>query len=426
LAKKKKLEKAPREMTRRQVSRHKKQQRRQRIIFFSGIAIIVAVVAIIVGGWFMGEYIPLHTTIIEVYDTGFDTAYLIDTMVIYARQMGGAESLADVTNNIINQIMFNELIKQEAAKLGITVSDEEAKQLLGTEDVTINDAMINIAKSQILQSKLRSDYFDALIPQSDNQVDLRTMMVESDAVAQLVREKILNGENFTELVEKYAVDSLSISYNGSYGFHPSQIFTDVLMLSSIPVDYAFSADVKAGDVSMPLSDNESFKNLGYWLIRINERPTTDTANVSAVYLSSEEEALTIKARLEAGEELGPIVEQYSQYSTSIQTLGEMGIQSSSDNISNAYNGYVFNEDSVIGEWSEPISDTFLTKGGSWLAYVVDKEENMQLTDEDKNKLIEKLYNDWTSKIYTAASPFMINSITYDLELFAIEHASREL
>jgi hypothetical protein len=426
LAKKKKLEKAPREMTRRQLSRHKKQQRRQRIIFFGGIAIIVAIVAIIIGGWFMGEYIPLHTTIIEVYDTSFDISYLIDTLVMYGSQSGGSESLADATNTVVNQIMFNELIKQEAEKLGVTVSDEEAKQLLEVNGITINEAAINAVRGNILQSKLRTDYFDTLIPQSGTQVDLKAMMVEGDKVAQLVREKIMNGENFTKLVEEYAVDSLSISYNGSYGFHPYQVFTDVLTLNSIPVDYAFSPDVKAGDVSMPLSDNESFKELGYWLIRINERPTPDTANVSAVYLSTEEEALNIRARLVAGEELGPIVEQYSQHSTSIQTLGEIGIQSSSDNISNAYNGYVFNQDSVIGEWSEPISDTFSTKGGFWLAYIVDKEENREFTNEDRSTIIEKSYSDWISEIYTAASSFMISSLTEDLKLFAIERASREL
>ena len=160
MAKKKKIEKAPREMTRRQISRHKKQQRRQRFIFFGGLAIIIAVVLIIVGGWFIGEYLPLRTTIIEVYDTSFDTAYLIDTLVIYGMQQGGAESLVGKTNDVINTIMSNELLKLEAAKLGITVSDEEAARLWEGTGININDAALNIARAGILLGKLRSGHFD--------------------------------------------------------------------------------------------------------------------------------------------------------------------------------------------------------------------------------------------------------------------------
>ena len=423
MAKKKNVEKAPREMTRRQLSRHKKQQRRQRIIFFSGISIIIAVVLIILGGWFAGEYLPLRETIIQVYDTTFDTAYFIDTLVIFGKGQGSG-SLAGIAGAVINQIMGDELLKQEAGKLGINISDEEARQYWENSGISITDAAINLAKGQLLPDKLKSDHFDALVPHSDNQVNLRAMMVESNTVAQLVREKIVNGENFAMLVEQYAADALSISNNGSYGFHPASIFKTVL--NSILFDYAFSANVRPGDVSMPLSDNASYKQMGYWLIRVNDRPTEDSANVSAIYLSSEEEALVIRARLEAGEELGLIADQYSQYSASKQNHGEMGIVSSSDDFSDAYNGYIFNPATEVGKWSQPIRDDFSTQGGAWLVQVIDEEENRELTAEDRNKLIDKLYSDWTSSIWTAASPFMSNYLTDELQLWAIERASRKL
>jgi type VI protein secretion system component VasK len=73
LAKKKKTEKTPREMTRRQISAHRRQQRRQRFIFIGGIVVIAAIILVIAGGWTTSEYIPLHRTVITVNDTKFNT-----------------------------------------------------------------------------------------------------------------------------------------------------------------------------------------------------------------------------------------------------------------------------------------------------------------------------------------------------------------
>ncbi|OGO17706.1 MAG: hypothetical protein A2Z15_03290 [Chloroflexi bacterium RBG_16_50_11] len=425
MAKKKNAAKAPREMTHRQLSHHKRQQRRQRIIFFSGISIIVVVVLIIIGGWFAGEYLPLHKIVIQVYDAEFDTAYYIDTLVLLGKSQGSG-GLAGIGDSAVNRIMSDELLKQEAKKLGISVSEEEAKQFLESVGIPINDAAMNAAIGQLLPDKLKSGYFTTLVPESDNQVYMKAMMVESETVAQLVREKILNGENFTQLAEEYATNTYSKINKGDYGWHPASILIDQVG-SNIPLDYAFNADRIAGDVSAPLSDNESYKQMGYWLIRVNERPTEDSANVSAIYLGSEEEVLAVRARLEAGAELGPIADELSQYSTSKEKHGELGLITTSDNITDAYNGYVFSPAAEVGKWSQPVrEDVLWTRGGVWVVQVVDKEENRKLTTEDRTTLIENLYSQWTSDISSSASPFMVNNLTDDLQQFAIERASRKL
>jgi len=82
LAKKKKAEKPQREFTRRQLSHLQKQRRRQRIIFYGGISVIAAVVIIILVGWVVGEYIPVHRTVIKVNDTEFSMSYYIDVLEI--------------------------------------------------------------------------------------------------------------------------------------------------------------------------------------------------------------------------------------------------------------------------------------------------------------------------------------------------------
>jgi hypothetical protein len=429
LAKKKSKQNVQREMTHRQLSRYKRQQRRQRIIFFSGIGIIVAVVLIIVGGWFAGEYMPLHQTLLQIYDTKFDASFYIDTMVIFGRSQGST-SLSTIANSVINQITQNELMKQEAGKLGISVSDEEANQYLLSLNVPSNDAAIELARGALMADRMRNKYFASQVPTSDNQVNVNAMMVESPSVAREVREKVLNGENFSELVDQYAVDAGSNDVHGGYGEHPLSILKDKFA-STFPFDYISRVDVKTGDVSDPLSDNVSQKRLGYWLIRINDRPTLNSTNispvvsenmegthefsvnVSAILLGSQEEAITIRERLEAGETLGPIADQYSQYSTDNPNHGEMGLVAISQNVSDPFNLYAFDLSTDLGKWSQPIRDDtfYYTTGGFWIVQVVDKVENKELTTEDRDKLIGDLFTKWTSSIMDAGTPHVINNVS---------------
>jgi hypothetical protein len=425
LSKKNIIEKAPHEMTRRQLSRHQKQQRRQRIIFFSGIGIIVIVALIIAGGWLAGEYLPLHATILQVYDTKFSNQYFIDTLVIYGKSQG-AENLSSMANNILDQIKQNEIIRIEAEKLGITVSDEEAEQYLVGTGLTINDAFLELARGALLSSKMKDSYFGPQVPSSNVQLLVKAMMVESDTIAELVRQQILSGANFTQLVEQYAVDTASQDNKGDYGWHPISLFKDKLF-SIIPFDYLSREGIKAGDISESLSDNTSFKKLGYWLIRVNERPDDISANVSALLLKSEDEALAVRARLLAGEELGPIAANLSQYNISLTQQGELGLIYSTDNVSTVFNGYAFNPESPLGQWSEPLQDKEIySKGGVWVVWVEDKDNNKALTTEDQNTLIDDLYNAWITEINSAASAYVVSDMTQNLMDFAIQRAISEL
>ena len=369
---------------------------------------------------------PLHQTVLQVYDTKFDASFYIDTMVIFGRSQGST-SLSDIASSVINQIMQNELIKQEAGKLGISVSDEEAKQYLQSVNIPANDAAIELARGALLADRMRNKYFASQVPTSDNQVNVNAMMVESASVAREVREKVLNGENFSELVDQYAVDADSKDIHGDYGEHPLSILKDKFS-STFPFDYISRADIKAGDVSDPLADNVSTKKLGYWLIRVNDRTTLNStnmsptvsaneegtqeysANVSAILLGNKEEAVAIRERLEAGEALGPIADQYSQYSINNPNHGEMGLVAISQNVSAPFNSYAFDLSIELGEWSQPIRDDtfYYTTGGFWVVQVVDKEENKTVTTEDRDRLIGNLYTKWISEITSTATPYMVN------------------
>jgi parvulin-like peptidyl-prolyl isomerase len=422
---KKNVIKPQREMTHRQLSQHQRAQRRQRFIFFGGIGVIVIVALVIAGGWFAGEYMPLHAVILQVYDTKFDNSFFIDTMVVYGSSQSSID-LSQVASNILEQIKNNEILKRAAAELGITVSDEDALAYVSGTNLPVNDALIELARGALLTQKMKDDYFGSQVPTSQVQFLVKAMMVESDEVAQLIRAQILSGANFTELVQQYAVDTASKGNDGDYGWHPLSIFKDNFY-STVPYDYLAGEGIKAGDISEGLTDNTSYKKLGYWLIKLNERVDETTANVSAILLSSEEQALAVRARLLAGEELGPIADNLSQYNLSLAQHGELGLVYATDTVSTVFNGYVFNSETPLGQWSEPLKDDeSYTKGGVWVVWVEDKDDNKPLTTDDLNTLISDLFNNWQTQINNEAAEYVVNDLTQDLLNFAIERATARL
>jgi parvulin-like peptidyl-prolyl isomerase len=435
VAKKKKEEK-PREYTRRQLSHFQKQKRRQRIIFISGISVIVAIILIVSVGWYMTDYHPLHRTVIKVGSTKFDTSYYIDTLKIYNQiynsqaSTGYSMSIEQIDTYLPNIIIQNELIKQGAEPLGITISDADIKKSLESSNQSVSAASIDIMRAQQLETRIKDEYIGVQkVPVSDNQVHIMAMMVEDESVAEEVREKILNGDNFTTLVANYGKDSYSKTVNGDFGLHPRRILNENLD-ATVPIDYAFGAD--AGSVSPPLADNTTYKTIGYWLINVTDRPSDNESTVEALYLSDNEQALDIKARLEAGDNLTALADQYSQYSDSKEKHGEMGvITKPTDNtttaVSTAFDGYVFDPNTELGKWSDPIPDTLSTQGGYWLVKVVEKEIDAKLTDTDRSSLIDMAYSDWLDELSTQhASDIDQSGLTSDIREWAIARAENEL
>jgi parvulin-like peptidyl-prolyl isomerase len=389
-------------------------------LFYGGVFIIAAVVVIVLIGWYMGEYRPMHQTVIAVNDTEFDASYYIDAIRFVGRDQP-VEYLQSQADPLIQQIEQGELIRQAALKLGIIVSDDEAKQQLENAEMVVNDASVDLMRAELLRNRLYSDYFEPKLPASAEQVHIMAMLVESESWAKEVRARLENSENFTSLAEEFAQNYYSKEINqGDFGWHPRSILEEQLG-SSIAIDYAFSSE--SGTLSQPLEDKEEYKQLGYWLIKVLERQYEDEAVVQAVLLRDEEEAEEIKARLEAGEDLATIASEYSYYSESKDRGGELGTVSVGD-ISDAFDAYVFNPELEIGVWSEPIrDDVYWTQGGYWLIKVVDRDDDRELSVEDRDHLLEKAYNDWLSKLWLEnAAGINHTYMTPEVKQWVIEEA----
>ena len=113
--------------TKHQLSHWQKQKRRQRIILIAGMTIIAAVF-IIVGtgvyrGWYLPDYKPSHETIIEVNGTKYDMNYYIKAAELQSQ--GQTQYIQYFLDPVVTSLEQAEVIRQEALKLGISVSDAE-------------------------------------------------------------------------------------------------------------------------------------------------------------------------------------------------------------------------------------------------------------------------------------------------------------
>ena len=420
--KKKKAEKPPREFTRRQLSHWQRQKRRQRIIFGGGVFIIAAIILLVLVGWYIGEYRPLHQTAIRVNDTEFNMGYYIDTLKLAGREQS-VEYLQSVADRVVMEIEQNELIKQGAWQLGISISDDDVKKALEGSDIPVNDASLDAFRRELLRNRLYNEYFSFEVPESAEQVHMMAMLLESESEAAEVRTRLQSGDNFTALAEELSIDSYTKNNKGDLGWHPESILT-ALLGSSVPGEYAFGSEV--GTLSQPRYDEEKSKGVGYWLVRVLERedvPDVEEAQVQAVLLGSEEEAKDVRARLEAGEDLATLAEELSQDDESRKQEGELGVVSKGE-LSPAVDEYIFNPEVEIGVWSEAIrDDTVSTKGAYWLIEVLDKDEDRQLELEDRDFLLNEAFTEWVSLLWTDSSGEVDDSyLDSEKKQWAIEQA----
>ena len=419
---KKKVEKPKREVTKRQLSRWQQQKRRQRIIFGLGTFIIVAVVGIMGVGWFISQYQPMHQTVIRVNDTEFNMGYYVEMLKLQGRNQP-AEYMPYLADIVVNNIEQNELIKQGAWNLGISVSNEAVNKELKDSDLSINDALRDLTRTQMLISKLQDEYFEQQVPVFAEQKHVMAMLLESEQQANEVRARLENGESFTELAGELSLDYPSKINKGDFGWHPESILSELLG-TSIPEGYAFSSEV--GVLSLPLYDEEINKEVGYWLIKVlgrNEEGEEEEAHVLAMLLGSEEEAQDASARLEAGEDFATLAEELSQYAESKENGGDLGMLTPGM-MTPVFDEFVFKPELELEMLSQPILDeTITTNGGYWLVKVVDEDDNRQIEDDDRDLLKAKALDAWVfSLLYDPENEMDDSYLDEEKKAWAIEQA----
>ena len=400
---KKKVRKPQREVTKRQLSHWQKQKRRQRIILSFGIFIIVAVLVIIGVGvytkWYIPEYKPLRETVIRVNDTEFNMDYYIKVLRYYGE---GQPSyyMSYLAGEVVRVIEQNELIRQGAMELGISVSDAAVDEELRNRDLPISREHRDLVRTELLIGKLLDEHFEQQVPVSVEQRHVMAMLLESESQAIEVIAELEAGGDFAELGGELSLDDFSRDEKGDLGWHPEDILT-ALLGTSIPDEYAFSGEV--GGLSEPIYDETITKEVGYWLIKVLDRDEeAGDAHVQAILLGSEEEAQEVTARLEAGEDFAELAMELSQHDASKESGGDLGWLVPAM-MSSAFDEFVFDAEIELGTLSESIKDdTVITKGGYWLLKVVDEDEDRQIEDDDRDLLKGKLLSEWVLGLWDDA------------------------
>jgi parvulin-like peptidyl-prolyl isomerase len=313
LAKKRK-EQPRREFTKRQLSQWQRQKRVQRITIIAGISVLVAILGIVLGGLYVTEVGPLHETVIKVNDTEFNMDYYVKMLQFYATNSTAQFSLEQV----VQSIERDEIVRQGATKLGISVSDDEVNQELKNYGLPQSQEYRDMVRVQLLATKLRDEYFSQQVPASAEQRHVLAMLLESANQAAEVEAALKAGGDFATLAGEVSLESLSKTDKGDLGWHPQDALS-IILGTAVPGDYAFNAT--EGALSQPLDDKEMTKNNGYWLIRPLGKNDDGTSDVCVILLGSKEEAESVRARIDAGEDFSTLATDLSQDENSKQNNG---------------------------------------------------------------------------------------------------------
>ena len=411
---KKRIERPRREFTKRQLSHWQRQKKRQRIIAISGLSVIAAVIVLVGAGWYISQYKPLHETVIRVNDTEFSMDYYVKTLKFYGEDQSiyYMYSLADEAVRVIEQ---NELVRQEAMRLGISVSNDAVDEQLESRDPPLSRDYRDLVRAEMLITKLRDEHFEQEVPASGEQRHIMAMFLESESQAQEIRARLEAGEDFTELADELSLDGLS--EKGDLGWQSKDVLT-ILLETPILGEHAFSAEV--GALSQPIYDEDKTKGIGYWLIEVLEREEDEEeASVQAMVLESEEEAWEVRARLEAGEDFATLSEEFSQLAVA-EKGGYLGLLAPGM-MTSAFDEAVFDAKLEPGTLSEPVKDeAIITKGGYWLLKVLDKADNRQIEDADRDLLKAKALSDWVSALWDNPENIVESYLDDEKKAWAIE------
>ena len=359
---------------------------------------------------------PLREVVIEVNGVPFTMEYFLDTLDIYVGNYisttvntyldfymqasnytreeaiqeltssaiydlsQNADNIGDmITDQVADDIVNAELMRQGAEDLGIEVTTEEIEARLTEYGLPNDRAYQDLIRATLLQEKL-GEYFDPGLNATMEQAHVQVMFVESEEVADEVTASVESGGNFTALAGEFSRNS---TVEGDLGWLPRELMPTTLIANA-----AFN--LTPGETIHRIHDTTATKNIGYWLIEVTG---TQNATIDALVmlLGSQSEAERVKAELASGGTFSTLAESYSQHESKTNG-GKLDGLIRGDMGSIAFDEVAFNL--TVNEVSEPVKDELVqTFGGYWLVRVVDRG-NHELEDAVREELINTYFNDW--------------------------------
>ncbi|CAG0999263.1 Foldase protein PrsA 2 [Gammaproteobacteria bacterium] len=191
-----------------------------------------------------------------------------------ANSPDGQAQLQQMGQLILDNLIDDALIAQEAAKQGVSVSDADLntamqqladsaggqaafEQTLTLAGQTMDDAR-NLQRTQMLNNLMRDRVIASLGAQSD-QIHARHILVDSAAAAEALLAQITAGADFGQVAQQSSQDTLTKASGGDLGWFPRGV-----LISKEVEDAAFN--LQPGQISGVIQSA-----FGFHLVQVLER-----------------------------------------------------------------------------------------------------------------------------------------------------------
>ena len=511
----------------RRPSRWERERKRRRILEIIILLVIVGVVAggiVVAYGHYIK---PWHQPIVRVNDRVFDMNYFVKMLRLWGagqdpyQDVGLAQSVVEViqyhelmrqaARNFEIEVSEDEIEEKVKSYLGFDPNNESEKEFNQRVEEALKEAGLSRAdfeemfvEPMVLEGKLREHIGYQKYPQDgtpqhvqvralllrtkeeawearerwagywliriigergegdEKEMHVEGILLDSEEKAEEVANKF-DGQNFTQLAEKYSLHTASRENGGDMGWLSlddveSRFGADALELaindlsepvpiqlveeyspsryypqdseewlpqdieSSVFDDFIFGEGSEDIGISEPILDTTYWTNGGYWLIKILDKrgEGEEEMHLQGILLDSKEKAdFLFRSFPLIQENFAQLAKEYSLHSASRENGGDMGWLSLDDVESR------FGQDVLelpLNTLSEPIYEEISKQSGYWLIEVLDKDMRA-LSEEHRNLLGSEAFNDWREEEERKAEEEgrIESYLDYEKIFWALEH-----
>ena len=217
--------------------------RRNAVLLLGGIGIVIVLALGLIGyGYYSDRIAPKHDTVLKVGDRNFDYA-LVERRARAELVRGRIDTskLGDSLYAVVVTIQREEILRQAAVTIGLTVSGDEiearyavrlalqkeaSRELLASrlrDDLLRTGLSLSeyrdITEAEVLERKMR-DQFESKVPAEAEFVDLRLIESRTQAEALKAKERLDRGEKFSLVAVDVSIDPSGKTNAGDLSWTP--------------------------------------------------------------------------------------------------------------------------------------------------------------------------------------------------------------
>ncbi len=126
--------------------------------------------------------------------------------------------------DFLNNLIIRKILLREAEKNKIESETEFQTQLLDFKNQLLITSLLKkkITSNSQLGDEEAKKYYEENKEKfkKENEINTRHILLKTEEEAKQIKEKIKNGEDFTELAKQYSIDPNAKTTGGELGFHP--------------------------------------------------------------------------------------------------------------------------------------------------------------------------------------------------------------